>query len=182
MRVFFFFSNLFTHFFCFCLFWVTNEWTSRSLRDNKKKTTITGSTNWAGRDVPICCCLMNKSECVLRFFFRFVMRMGAAIFSLDNVWFFVLVLFCFTICPLTSKAKWCRRLEPCPLAAPLRVPLARKRNRLNEQRKEKKQNKHKHKQNKRTKWTMVICISLKRGEKKTKGRQISIVFYKEIFK
>jgi hypothetical protein len=29
---------------------------------------------------------------------------------------------------------------------------------------------------------MVICISLKREKKKTKGRQISIVFYKEIFK
>ena len=61
-----------------------------------KKTTITGSTNWAGRDVPICCCLMNKSECVLRFFFRFVMRMGAAIFSLDNVWF-CFGLFCFVL-------------------------------------------------------------------------------------
>jgi hypothetical protein len=56
----------------------------------------------------------------------------------------------FTICPLTSKAKWCRRLEPCPLAAPLRVPLARKRNRLKVKKKREKQT-HTHKQKKRTK-------------------------------
>jgi hypothetical protein len=63
------------------------------------------------------------------------------------IMFFWVCFVSFTICPLTSKAKWCRRLEPCPLAAPLRVPLARKRNRLKVKKKREKQT-HTHKQKK----------------------------------
>lgn len=89
----------------------------------------------------------------LRFFFRFFFVSGGDEDGggefLSVLIMFLVCFVSFTICPLTSKAKWCRRLEPCPLAAPLRVPLARKRSRL-KVKKKKEKNKHTHTNKKKT--------------------------------